>query len=318
MVAAGLLAKKAVEQGPDDQAVGQDLARARVEGGHRVSARGRAHALPRASSASTWSATAAPPASATRARCRRRSRDAIDDAQPGRGVGAVGQPQLRGPHQPRGARQLPDVAAAGRRLRARRPHRHRPRQGAARHRATSGKPVFLRDIWPSTNEVARDGRQGDRSRRCSSKSYARRVRGRRALARPGRCPSGETLRLGPGSRPTSSTRPTSTACPRPPAPVERHQAARACWPCSATASPPTTSRRPASSRRTAPPGKYLIAHGVDPKDFNSYGARRGNHEVMVRGTFANVRLKNLLAPGTEGGVTRHLPDGEGCRSSMPR
>ena len=49
---------------------------------------------------------------------------------------------------------------------------------------------------------------------------------------------------------------------------------------------------------------------MQPKDFNSYGARRGNHEVMMRGTFANVRLKNLLAPGTEGGVTRHLPDGE--------
>jgi len=64
-----------------------------------------------------------------------------------------------------------------------------------------------------------------------------------------------------------------------------------------------------SIKKDGPAGKYLIAHGVDPKDFNSYGARRGNHEVMVRGTFANTRLKNLLAPGTEGGVTRHLPDG---------
>src|SRR5262249_10803081 len=64
-----------------------------------------------------------------------------------------------------------------------------------------------------------------------------------------------------------------------------------------------------SIKKDGPAGKYLVAHGVDPKDFNSYGARRGNHEVMVRGTFANVRLKNLLAPGTEGGVTRHLPDG---------
>ncbi|MBI4479303.1 MAG: aconitate hydratase AcnA [Acidobacteria bacterium] len=60
----------------------------------------------------------------------------------------------------------------------------------------------------------------------------------------------------------------------------------------------------------SPAGKYLIARGVDPKDFNSYGARRGNHEVMVRGTFANIRLKNLLVPGVEGGVTIHLPDGE--------
>src|SRR5204863_4717310 len=63
-------------------------------------------------------------------------------------------------------------------------------------------------------------------------------------------------------------------------------------------------------RKTSPAGQYLIGHGVKPEDFNSYGARRGNHEVMVRGTFANVRLKNLLAPGTEGPVTLHLPDGE--------
>ena len=79
--------------------------------------------------------------------------------------------------------------------------------------------------------------------------------------------------------------------------------ARGCSPCSATASPPTTSRRRARSRRTRPAGAYLIEHGVEPRDFNSYGSRRGNHEVMMRGTFANVRLRNLLAPGTEGGFT---------------
>ena len=60
----------------------------------------------------------------------------------------------------------------------------------------------------------------------------------------------------------------------------------------------------------SPAGKYLIAQGVQPKDFNSYGARRGNHEVMMRGTFANIRLRNLLAPGTEGGWTLHQPSGE--------
>jgi len=59
----------------------------------------------------------------------------------------------------------------------------------------------------------------------------------------------------------------------------------------------------------SPAGQYLIEKGVDAKDFNSLGSRRGNHEVMMRGTFANIRLRNLLAPGTEGGVTRHLPDG---------
>jgi aconitate hydratase len=62
--------------------------------------------------------------------------------------------------------------------------------------------------------------------------------------------------------------------------------------------------------KDSPAGRYLISLGVEPKDFNSYGARRGNHEVMVRGTLANIRLRNQLAPGTEGGVTVHLPDGE--------
>ena len=59
----------------------------------------------------------------------------------------------------------------------------------------------------------------------------------------------------------------------------------------------------------SPAARYLKENGVSPRDFNSYGSRRGNHEVMMRGTFANIRLRNLLAPGTEGGVTRHLPDG---------
>jgi aconitate hydratase len=63
-------------------------------------------------------------------------------------------------------------------------------------------------------------------------------------------------------------------------------------------------------KANGPAGKYLAEHGIKPTDFNSYGSRRGNHEVMVRGTFANVRLRNKLAPGTEGGVTRLLPEGE--------
>jgi aconitase A len=65
-----------------------------------------------------------------------------------------------------------------------------------------------------------------------------------------------------------------------------------------------------SSNADSPAGRYLIGHGVGPADFNSYGARRGNHEVMVRGTFASVRVRNRLAPGTEGGVTAHVPSGE--------
>src|SRR5581483_10706818 len=60
----------------------------------------------------------------------------------------------------------------------------------------------------------------------------------------------------------------------------------------------------------SPAGKYLLEHHVQPVDFNSYGARRGNDRVMTRGTFANIRIRNQLAPGTEGGVTRYLPTGE--------
>src|SRR5256885_4667819 len=63
-----------------------------------------------------------------------------------------------------------------------------------------------------------------------------------------------------------------------------------------------------SIRRGSPAGQYLEQHGVKPADYNSYGSRRGNHEVMVRGTFANVRIRNRLVPGVEGGFTLHLPD----------
>src|ERR1700750_426224 len=62
--------------------------------------------------------------------------------------------------------------------------------------------------------------------------------------------------------------------------------------------------------KSSPAAKYLVEQGVQPVDFNSYGARRGNHEVMMRGTFANIRLRNLLVPGVEGGVSVHLPSGE--------
>ncbi|HRK94779.1 MAG TPA: aconitate hydratase AcnA [Rhodospirillales bacterium] len=65
-----------------------------------------------------------------------------------------------------------------------------------------------------------------------------------------------------------------------------------------------------SIKKDSPAGAYLMAHGVKPRDFNSYGSRRGNHEVMMRGTFANIRIRNEMAPGTEGGVTKHMPDGD--------
>ena len=63
-------------------------------------------------------------------------------------------------------------------------------------------------------------------------------------------------------------------------------------------------------KANSPAGKYLIEHGVEPKDFNSYGARRGNHQVMMRGTFANIRIRNEMVPGVESGMTKHMPDGK--------
>src|SRR2546428_13420823 len=97
--------------------------------------------------------------------------------------------------------------------------------------------------------------------------------------------------------------------PPAPAPIADIRAARVL--CLLGDSITTDHTSPAGSiRKTSPAGKYLVDRGVQPQDFNSYGSRRGNHEVMVRGTFANVRLNNLLAPGTEGPVTVHVPDGE--------
>ena len=135
------------------------------------------------------------------------------------------------------------------------------------------------------------------------KQLRRGVRGRRDLegARRSRA---ATATPGTSSPPTSSSRPTSRACrgrrPR----ASSRSRARARSRCSATASRPTTSRPRARSRRTHPPGSYLIERGVEPKDFNSYGSRRGNHEVMMRGTFANIRLRNQLAPGHRGRLHR--------------
>src|SRR5258707_7277064 len=96
--------------------------------------------------------------------------------------------------------------------------------------------------------------------------------------------------------------------PAEPAPVRDIRAARVL--CLLGDSITTDHISPAGSiRKTLPAGQFLVEHGVAPLDFNSYGARRGNHEVMVRGTFANVPLKKLLAPGTQGPVTVHLARG---------
>ena len=169
-----------------------------------------------------------------------------------------------------------------------------------------GKPVFLRDIWPSNKEV-------DDVIRTSIKSAMFRTQYSEVFKGDERwsglpVPAGDRFAWEPDSTYIRRA-PYFDGMPAAPAPIEDIRAARVL--CLLGDSITTDHISPAGSiRKTSPAGKYLVERGVEPKDFNSYGSRRGNHEVMVRGTFANVRLKNLLAPGTEGPVSVHLPDGE--------
>jgi len=168
-------------------------------------------------------------------------------------------------------------------------------------------PVFLRDIWPSAKEVAD---VIDRSIKSAMfrKSYAQVFDGdERWRGLP--VPEGDRFAWEPTSTYIRRA-PYFDGMPAEPSPVRDIRGARVL--CLLADSITTDHISPAGSiRKTSPAGQYLVGQGVAPVDFNSYGARRGNHEVMVRGTFANVRLKNLLAPGTEGPFTVHLPDGEG-------
>jgi aconitate hydratase len=168
-----------------------------------------------------------------------------------------------------------------------------------------GKPVFLRDVWPTTAEVAE---AVDRAVKPEMfrKSYGVVFEGD-ARWRGLDVPKGDTYLFEAASTYIKHP-PYFEGMGATPAAVGDLRGARVLAVLGDSVT--TDHISPAGSiKKDGPAGKYLIEHGVDPKDFNSYGARRGNHEVMVRGTFANVRLKNLLASGTEGGVTRHLPDG---------
>ena len=169
-----------------------------------------------------------------------------------------------------------------------------------------GKPVYLRDVWPSAREVDDLVRSSIKSA-MFHKEYGEVFTGD-ARWRGLPVPAGDGFAWQPDSTYIRRA-PYFDGMPRTPGPVADIRAARIL--CLLGDSITTDHISPAGSiRKTSPAGKYLVEHGVEPKDFNSYGSRRGNHEAMVRGTFANVRLKNLLAPGTEGPVTLHLPDGE--------
>ena len=169
-----------------------------------------------------------------------------------------------------------------------------------------GKPVYLRDIWPTPAEVEATMRSSVSSD-MFKKEYADVFTGdEHWQALP--IPEGDLYAW--DSKSTYINHPPFFQdMPRKPVALKDLSGLRALAVLGDSVT--TDHISPAGSiPADTPAGKYLISRGVQPKDFNSYGARRGNHEVMVRGTFANIRLRNLLAPGTEGGWTIHQPSGE--------
>ncbi len=170
----------------------------------------------------------------------------------------------------------------------------------------SGQPVYLRDIWPTQQEV-QSTLAASMDSSMFRKEYATVADGD-ANWQQLRFATGKTYQWEQDSTYIRKA-PYFDGMPATPAPVQAITGARVLAVLGDSVT--TDHISPAGSiKLNGPAGKYLTEHGVKPADFNSYGSRRGNHEVMVRGTFANVRLRNKLAPGTEGGVTRLLPEGE--------
>ena len=170
----------------------------------------------------------------------------------------------------------------------------------------TGQPVYLKDIWPSQQEVAAAIEKGVSSAGFR-KEYAT-VSDGDASWQGLSFPTGDVYKWEPDSTYIRQA-PYFDGMKKQPDAVTDILNARVLAVLGDSVT--TDHISPAGSiKANGPAGKYLAEHGVKPADFNSYGSRRGNHEVMVRGTFANVRLRNKLAPGTEGGVTRLLPEGE--------
>jgi len=169
-----------------------------------------------------------------------------------------------------------------------------------------GRPVYLRDIWPSQQEIGTVV-AGNLDSRMFQSSYASVFTGD-ANWQKVPTPAGKLYAWDADSTYVRNP-PYFTGMSRKPAAVGDISGARALALLGDSVT--TDHISPAGSIAVdSPAGRYLVEHGVSPKDFNSYGARRGNHEVMIRGTFANIRLRNQLVPGVEGGVTTHLPGNE--------
>jgi len=169
-----------------------------------------------------------------------------------------------------------------------------------------GNPVYLVDLWPSPEEIADVVLRRVRSE-IFTRNYATVFDGDERWT---------SLPVPPGDRYAWDLASTYVARPpffeglsREPKPVEDVVYSRVLVMLGDSVT--TDHISPAGSiARTSPAGEWLMEHGFEPRDFNSYGSRRGHHEVMVRGTFANIRLRNLLTPDAEGNVTEHLPSGE--------
>jgi aconitate hydratase len=171
---------------------------------------------------------------------------------------------------------------------------------------SDGQPVYLRDIWPSPAEVAAAVESSIESKMFTS-SYESVYAGDERWQSL-EVPSGDAYEWDSTSTYVRKP-PYFDGITMTPEPLRDIRGARVLAKLGDSVT--TDHISPAGNiRQDSPAGRWLADGGVEAKDFNSYGARRGNHEVMIRGTFANIRLRNQLAPGTEGGVTRHLPDGE--------
>jgi aconitate hydratase len=171
---------------------------------------------------------------------------------------------------------------------------------------SSGQAVYLRDLWPSPAEVEQIVETAVAAE-MFTRDYADVFTGDERWQELD-VPPGDTFAWDPESTYVRHP-PYFEGMPNTPAPVSDIHGARVLAVLGDSVT--TDHISPAGAIKTdSPAGKYLTEHGVARADFNSYGSRRGNHEVMIRGTFANIRLRNLLAPGTEGGVTLKLPAGE--------
>jgi aconitate hydratase len=166
--------------------------------------------------------------------------------------------------------------------------------------------VFLKDVWPTTQEIA-EAEAMSVKRELFTKVYENVFQGDERWQAI-KAPEGEVYAWDAASTYIQNPPYFTDLTAQPPG-FSDISAARVL---AVLADSITTDHiSPAGSiKKSSPGGQYLNAHGVADEDFNSYGSRRGNHEVMMRGTFANIRLRNRLAPGTEGGVTVHQPSGE--------